>query len=58
MVTTFGRNAPRKPRPAGGGKGNNMKETSLAHILFATNVLGKPCPVGGELLKASVIVET
>jgi hypothetical protein len=28
-----------------------MNETSFAHIVFATGVLGKPRPVGGELHK-------
>jgi hypothetical protein len=43
------RNVPRKARLQNGVKGHNMKETSFAHILFATGVSGKPRPVGGKL---------
>jgi len=32
-----------------------MKETSFAHILFATGVPGKPRPVGGKLHLVSPI---
>jgi phosphoglycolate phosphatase len=38
---------PRKRPPSGGVKGYHRNDISLAHILFATGVPGKPCPVGG-----------
>ena len=47
-ILILGRNVPRKPRLGGGVEGHNMQETSSAHILFATDVPGKPrraCPV-------------
>jgi hypothetical protein len=41
--------APSRQSGIGGVEGHNMKQTSFAHILFATGVPGKPRPVGGEL---------
>ena len=41
--------APSRQSEIGGVKGHNINEISFAHILFATDVPGKPRPVGGEL---------